>query len=186
MALIRQDVSDLAWRAREVLVAAGGLILSLWIAAQGGYLLVPLGLSLAALAAGLGILALRRLRFGQTLGAPGMVEVDEAQISYMGPTTGGFVSLRELVELRLLTLRGQRFWRLKQADGQVLLVPVDAAGSDALFDAFGNLPGMDSEALVQALNPMAGTLARGLVSADHADMRLIWRRRGAGLVKGNG
>jgi hypothetical protein len=184
MAFIREDVAALAWRWREVLAAGAGIALSLWIAAQGGYLLLPLGLALAALAAGFGVLALRRLRFRQTLGAPGMVEVDEAQISYMGPVTGGFVSLSELVELRLLTLRGRRLWRLKQADGQALLVPVDAAGSDALFDAFGNLPGMDSQALVQALDPPAPAAGTALASADQTAMRLVWRRSGSGIVRG--
>ena len=184
MPLIRQEVTDLAWRGREVLAAGGALALSLWVAAQGGYLLVPLGLLLATLALGFAVLALRRLRFSQTLGAPGMVEVDEAQISYMGPTTGGFVSLGELVELRLLTLRGRRLWRLKQADGQALLVPVDAAGSEALFDAFGNLPGMDTQALVQALAPVAGTGGQALLGADQTNMQVIRRRRGAGLVHG--
>ena len=184
MALIRDDVADLAWRGREVLAAGGALALSLWVAAQGGYLLVPLGLGLAALALGFGLLALRRMRFSQGLAAPGMVEVDEAQISYMGPATGGFVSLSELVELRLLTLRGRRLWRLKQADGQALLVPVDAAGSEALFDAFGNLPGMDTQALVQALDPVARSGGGAVVSADQPDIRVIWRRRGSGLVRG--
>jgi hypothetical protein len=184
MALIRDEVSDLAWRWREVLVAGGAFALSLWLAGQGGYLLVPLGLGLAALALGFGLLALRRLRFSQTLGAPGMVEVDEAQISYMGPATGGFVSLSELVELRLLTLRGRRLWRLKQADGQALLVPVDAAGSEALFDAFGNLPGMDTQALVQALDPAARPAGAALIRADQTEMKVVWRRRGSGIVQG--
>ena len=115
-----------------------------------------------------------------------MVEVDEAQISYMGPTTGGFVSLSELVELRLLTLRGRRLWRLKQADGQALLVPVDAAGSAALFDAFGNLPGMDTSALVRALEPVSRASGAALVNADQPEMQVIWRRRGVGLVRGAG
>ena len=184
MALIREEVSDLAWRGREVLAAAAGFALGLWVAAQGGYLLVPLGLGCAVLALGFGILALRRMRFSQGLAAPGMVEVDEAQISYMGPTTGGFVSLSELVELRLLTLRGKRLWRLKQADGQALLVPVDAAGSEALFDAFGNLPGMDTQALVQALDPGSRPVGLALVSSDQPEIRVIWRRRGSGLVRG--
>jgi hypothetical protein len=183
MGLVREEVSDLAWRWREVLVAAAALALSLWVAAQGGYLLVPLGLILAALSLSFGLLALRRLRFRQALGAPGMVEVDEAQVSYMGPATGGFVSLSELVELRLLTLRGRRLWRLKQADGQALLVPVDAAGSEALFDAFGNLPGMDTQTLVQALDPVARAGGSALIGADQTEMKVVWRRRGAGIVR---
>ncbi|MEI2687828.1 MAG: hypothetical protein V9G14_17530 [Cypionkella sp.] len=88
-------------------------------------------------------MAWRRIRFAQDIDAPGVVEVDEAQIGYLGPEAGGFVSIVELVELRLLTLRGRRLWRLKQADGQALLIPVDAAGAERLFDAFATLPGMD-------------------------------------------
>ena len=60
-------------------------------------------------------------------------------------------TLPELIELRLVTLRGRRVWRLKQADGQALLVPVDAAGAEGLFDAFAILPGMDTAALVAAI-----------------------------------
>ena len=69
--------------------------------------------------------------------APGVVEVDEGQISYLGPAFGGSISVPELVELRLLTAGGRRMWRLKQADGQALLIPVEAVGADRLFDGQG-------------------------------------------------
>ena len=62
---------------------------------------------------------------------PGVVEVDEGQVGYLGPTFGGYVALPDLVELRLIAIRGQRLWRLKQADGQALLIPVAAAGGRA-------------------------------------------------------
>jgi hypothetical protein len=45
-------------------------------------------------------------------------------------------SLDELVEIRLLAMRGRRMWRLKQTDGQALLIPVDAEGAEKLFDVF--------------------------------------------------
>ena len=75
----------------------------------------------------------------------------------------------------MIRLRGNRLWRLKQADGQALLIPVAAAGADRLFDAFATLPGMDTQALVAALE---GT----------GEDRVVWRR-GKGpaqlrLVKG--
>jgi hypothetical protein len=105
----------------------------------------------------------------------------------MGPTLGGFVSVPELVELRLVALRGRRLWRLKQADGQALLVPVDAAGAEALFDVFAALPGMDMPALLAVLSPDAGADigadagAEGRALVVGAAMQLVWRRAGRGV-----
>jgi hypothetical protein len=86
------------------------------------------------------------------------------------------VALPDLVELRLITLRGRRLWRLKQSDGQTLLIPVDAAGADRLFDAFASLPGMDSAALVAALDSVAAKGGRALSVAS--ETRLVWTRPG--------
>lgn len=154
-------------------VLAGGV----WIAAQGGWVLLPAGGGIAALGGGLMLLALRRLRFAAAPATPGVVEVDEQQVGYLGPAGGGFVSLRELVELRLIARGGRRFWRLKQADGQALLIPVDAAGADRLFDAFSALPGLDSGALVAALTPAAPGGAGALLPAGPEALGpVIWRR----------
>jgi hypothetical protein len=98
-----------------------------------------------------------------------VVDVDEGQISYMGPALGGFVSVPELVELRLVTLRGRRLWRLKQGDGQVLLIPVDAAGAEGLFDVFAACRGWTCGA------------SGGLASPEQAGGgRRWWRRQAAG------
>lgn len=172
--LIRPEITDLLRRYREALAAAAVVALGLWIAALGGYLLLPLGLIVAALGVALTVGALRRARFAQKVGAPGLVELDEAQVGYLGPELGGYLSLDELVEIRLLALRGKRMWRLKQADGQALLIPVDAAGSDRLFDAFAGLPGMDTAALVEALQP-TGLQETALALA--AETRVIWRKQ---------
>jgi len=112
--------------------------------------------------------------------APGVVEVDEGQIAYLGPAFGGFVALPDLVEIRLVTMRGRRLWRLRQTDGQVLLIPVDATGAERLFDAFASLPGMDMAALVAALSPGTAAAPGGLIAGP--DMRVLWRRPGAGLA----
>ncbi len=179
--MIRPAVLALLLRAREVILAAVVVAFGGWLIALGGYVLTPLGLAVAALGLSWGLLGLRRMRFAQGSDAPGVVEVDEGQVGYLGPTAGGFVSLPELVEIRLLTLRGRRMWRLKQADGQAVLIPVDAAGSDRLFDAFASLPGMDSGALVQALEPASSDGAT-LPSAQTPEIKVIWRRKGAGVV----
>lgn len=185
MSWVRPEVMALAVRWREAGLGVGLGLFGLWVAAQGGYLLLPFGAVVAALGAGWAVLAVRRLRFDQGWDGPGVVEVDEGQIGYLGPGAGGFVSLVDLIEVRLLSLRGRRVWRLKQADGQALLIPVDAAGADRLFDAFASLPGMDSAALVAALegaSPQAGAGQGGRALTLAAETRLVWARSGRGMV----
>lgn len=182
MTLIRPEVTAMIWRWREVIWAAVVAGVGLWLIGLGGYLLVPVGLIIVGIGVVLAETGWRRLRFQQAVDAPGIVEVDEAQVGYLGPELGGFLSLQELVELRILSLRGRRLWRLKQADGQALLIPVDAAGADRLFDAFANLPGMDTAALVAALAP--STLPRAAALTLAAETRVIWRRQGKGVVRG--
>ncbi|MCA3452473.1 MAG: hypothetical protein INF92_19340 [Rhodobacter sp.] len=171
MGLIRDDILAAARRWRELIAAGIVALAGLWLMWLGGYLLFPVGAVILVLCALWGVQTWRRLRFSQDQGAPGMVEVDEGQVGYLGPAFGGFVALPDLVELRILTLQGQRLWRLKQSDGQALLIPVSAAGADRLFDAFASLPGIDSQALVAAAGGKAGD-------------GVIWRRgRGTGDVR---
>lgn len=171
MGLIRDEVLAAAHRGRELIAAGIVALAGLWLMWLGGYLLFPVGAVILAICALWGVQTWRRLRFSQDQGAPGMVEVDEGQVGYLGPAFGGFVALPDLTELRILTLQGQRLWRLKQSDGQALLIPVSAAGADRLFDAFASLPGMDSQALVAAAGGKAGD-------------GVIWRRgRGTGDVR---
>ena len=177
---LRPELRDQIWRGREVIAAAIVAACGLWLVWLGGLLLVPFGLAVTAVGVVLAVTGLRRMRFHLATLAPGIVELDEGQIGYLGPEVGGFVSLLELVELRLLILRGRRVWRLKQADGQALLIPVDASGAERLFDAFANLPGMDQAALVAAVEaePLSGSRALTLT----AETRVIWRRAAAAGV----
>jgi hypothetical protein len=180
MSFIRPEITESLTRWREVIAGGAVAVSGLWLVFRPGFLLPGVGLILLALGLGFGVLALRRLRFGQDGEAPGVVRVTEAQVAYMGPRVGGFIGLPDLVELRLLTYRGRRVWKLRAANGEALHIPVEAAGAEALFDAFAGLPGMDSGALVAAL----GTAAPGdgkVVALDRAD-RLIWARKGAGIV----
>lgn len=181
--MIRPGARAALWQGREVIAGGVLALIGVWLIGLGGYLLVPLGAAVVLGGGGLGLLGLRRLRFGAMGDAPGVVTVDEAQIAYMGPQTGGFVSLADLAEIRLLRLGGRRVWRLKQGDGQALLVPLDASGAEGLFDAFAALPGLSSADLVAALDdPGAG--GPGLVSGALTETRLVWRRKGRGVVAG--
>lgn len=173
--MIRPELLALLHRWREVIAAALTGAAGLWLAWQGGLVLTAAGIAIALLAGVWAVTARRRMRFRTDIGAPGIVEVVEGQISYMGPVVGGAVSLPDLVDLRLITLRGRRLWRLRQADGQAILIPVDAAGAEALFDAFVSLPGMDSAALVAALHPQ-GRAAGTALAVDPAPV-LVWHRQ---------
>lgn len=162
MSLVREEVMALARRWREV-IAAGAVALSgVWLMRLGGYLLFPLGALTTGSAAVWALQTVRRLRFVQDVDAPGMVEVDEGQVGYLGPTFGGYVDLPDLVELRVIVIHGKRLWRLRSSDGQALLIPVAAAGGERLFDAFAALPGMDTQALAAA--------------AGEGAERVVWRR----------
>ena len=173
MSLIREGAAAQLRRGRELIAAGLAALAGLWLIALGGYLLVPLGAATVALAVLWAVQAGRRLRFAQKVEAPGLVEVDEGQVGYMGPTFGGYVAVPDMVELRVITVQGKRLWRLKQGDGQALLIPVAASGADRLFDAFASLPGMDTQALVTAAKGGAGD-------------GVIWRRGRDGLrVAGN-
>jgi len=152
-----------------------------WTAWQGGQFTAALVAVTPQTGAGWALTTWRRLRFQQEGEAPGIVRVTEAQIAYFGPRVGGFVGLPELTEIRLLTLRGRRIWKLKQADGQLLHIPVESDGAEALFDAFAALPGIDMAALVAALGSDAPPSDSKVIALAEVD-RLIWARKGAGIV----
>ncbi len=181
MSFIRPELAATLTAHRESIAAAAVGVLGLWLLAVGeGYVVPLLGLLLLTLGLAWGVQAYRRSRFAQAGEAPGIVRVTEAQIAYLGPRTGGFVGLPDLSEVRLLTLRGRRIWKLRPLDGEPLHIPVEAQGAEALFDAFASLPGMDTAALVAALSA-EGTTDSKIVALNAFD-RLIWARTGAGVV----
>jgi hypothetical protein len=151
MSLIRPDLAERLRPWREVGVALLLALAGAWIALRGGWILFLLGLALWSVAGGWALTAFRRTRFRSSPGAPGVVEVDEGQIGYFGPDFGGFVAAADLTEIRLVDFRGQRHWRLRTSDGQVLSIPTGAVGADRLFDAFAALPDIDMGAIAAAL-----------------------------------
>jgi len=83
------------------------------------------------------------------------VQVDEGRISYFGPLDGGAVAASELERLILDPTDHPACWVLEQPGSAPLHIPVNAAGSDALFDAFGALPGLDTRRLLGHLDRKA-------------------------------
>jgi hypothetical protein len=146
------------------------VIIGLVIAALGlwSFLLIGVffqGIGVLVLLAGLSfaVIGYRRLVFAGAALAPGVVQVVEGQIGYFGPTSGGFVAIRELIELRLLN--DATVWFLIPAEGETLEIPVGARGSEALFDAFATLPGLRMPEILRLLS-----------GRSQFEERVIWRR----------
>lgn len=147
---LRPEVAALLRHWREVIAACTVIALGLWIAARPGIIVQGFGFVLAGLAALALIPAIRRARFASDGQGPGVVQVVEGRILYMGPTTGGAVSLGDLTAVALRRDHtGAAAWILSEP-GQLLVVPVDATGADALFDAFTTLPGLGGQRLLAA------------------------------------
>ena len=148
--MIRADALTSLTRWRGVLIAVGVTGLGLWWALRSYGLLEWMGYVLVL--AGLALLwtALQRLRFDAGTGGPGIVQIDEGQIAYFGPLTGGLVARSNLQSLCIDPTGKPAHWVLGQTGGPDLHIPITATGAEALFDYFSALPGMRLERLLQA------------------------------------
>jgi len=147
---LRPEAAAALHRWREVLAALAVAALGLWIAAHPGPVVQGFGYVLVAVAALALIPAIRRARFAAGGQGPGVVQVVEGRILYMGPVTGGAVSLGDLTSLSLRRDRGGNTAWVLAEPSQLLMIPVDASGAEALFDAFTTLPGLGAHRLLSA------------------------------------
>lgn len=152
MSFIRPEAAQSLARWRELLIGAGVLALAAWwafsfigILSWVGYALLPIGAALA-------VVGLQRGRFRGASGGPGMVQVDEGRVTYFGPLTGGTADLAELTRLTLDRGAKPAHWGLHQPGQPPLMIPVNAAGADALFDAFSTLPGLRTQKMLAGLS----------------------------------
>lgn len=153
MSFIRPEVAVLLTRWREVIVLSALASIGAWIALMPGFFLPVAGWALLAFSILLMPASIRRARFQPGEDGIGVVQLREGRVAYLGPETGGTVSLDELESLSLVVARSGRHWRLVQG-AEILDIPVDAVGADALFDAFTRLPGLSSARLLAALESL--------------------------------
>ena len=151
MSVFRPEARAALWRWREAIAGLGVTGLGAWLISGPGFLLSIPGF--AALAGGLLLiwLGIQRGRFRGPDGGAGAVQVDEGQVTYFGPLTGGTVALREMESLSLDGGMFPPHWRLSQKGQPPLLIPVNAEGAEALFDAFSALPGLRTERMLSTL-----------------------------------
>jgi hypothetical protein len=171
----RPAVSRFLVKWSEPLIMAVVLFLGLWMyfrahsAANATLLVVASIVIVAALA--LLFVAIRRVRLHTEKRGFGVVEVEERNITYYGPDTGGQVSLDDLVSIEVVTARAAGFvdvtyWQLTDRWGSVLIIPAGAEGSDAMVDSFAALPGLKYDLIITAM-----------AAADDA-VFTIWKKTG--------
>jgi len=152
MNFIRPDAARAIRRWRESLVGIAVVILGLiWVFGRPG-LLQFLGYPVVIIGVIFILVGIQRARFRTQDNGAGAVQVDEGQITYFGPLTGGATALADMERLTLDRNLKPAHWRLDSPGTPALLIPVNAAGSDALFDAFATLPGLRTERMLSEMN----------------------------------
>jgi phytoene dehydrogenase-like protein len=126
-------------------------------------------------------IGVQRARFRTGGHGPGLVQVDEGQITYLGPMGGGMIAVQDISRICLDRASPRPHWRLERAQGADVAVPVDAEGADALFDAFAQLPDLSLERLIAALHGHPQGAQNGpLHGPPHepgAGLAVVWQRR---------
>ncbi|MGR3614639.1 MAG: hypothetical protein ACU0BB_01180 [Paracoccaceae bacterium] len=148
MNFIRPEARAALWRWREVLAGGALALLALsWVIGPGG-LLGMAGWLLCLVAGALIFVGIQRARFRTGAGGLGVVKVDEGQVAYFGPLTGGAVALSELEQLRLDQEAKPPHWILDMPGQPPLHIPLNAEGAEGLFDIFAALPGLRTERML--------------------------------------
>lgn len=172
MSFIRPEARAVMYRWREALVGAGIVAIGFsWALGPGG-LLGLLGWALVLAGGVLFLTGVQRGRFRASGDGPGSVDVDEGQVTYFGPLTGGAIALREMTALALIQMEQTPHWRLSVGTDHVH-IPVDAAGADQLFDAFTTLPGLSMQRLIRAMEEKP---ARDIVIWSRVPLREVTDR----------
>ncbi len=152
MSFIRPELKQKIWRWREAMFGAFLAFCGmLWAVSQQG-VLAAVGTSLAIVGALLVFAGIQRTRFRVGQNGPGIVHVDERQVTYYGPLDGGSVSIDALVSVELEPRsKPAAEWVLTEAGGQPLHIPTNASNAEALFDVFATLDGIRTENMLSQL-----------------------------------
>lgn len=171
---LRPEAITVLLRWREAII--GGAVIAGGLYGAAAAMGITFYLSLLALPIGAALVweGVYRARLPEGGYGPGVVEVDERQITFFGPRGGGAVSVDALTRVEIvMTDRGafadDLFWVLHVDDAPPLTIPGDAVGAGQLYDALLALPGLDPGRILAATrDPTPRT-------------SVIWRRRAARL-----
>ncbi|MCX7644834.1 MAG: hypothetical protein N2Z62_05985 [Rhodobacteraceae bacterium] len=152
---LRPELHARLLRWREAAIGALVALAGVWgVATAGGAVFLA---ALFALFVGLALVwgGVRRARFPGGGQGPGLVEVDERQVTYFGPGGGAAVSIDALTRVEIVTndagpFASDLFWVFESEGMAPLIVPGDAVGAERLFDALTALPGVDFDQVLAA------------------------------------
>jgi len=172
--MIRPEVLAIFRRYSEVLIGLMLAGLGGWVVLRSGWFWMLIGAAVMIAGLGLAYIAWRKLAFRSKEIGPGVVEVDERQISYFSAYEGGAVSINQLAQISAVTdmragQAGQMHWVLEEDGGGKLVIPNSAAGADQLFDAFAALDGVDYASASRA------------IGAVQSETLVIWSKPRAAL-----
>lgn len=161
MNFIRPEVQALLRRWSEVIAAGVIVLVGIWFILSDLWIWQALGVLIAGVGMLLAFAAWRRVRFSALTAGPGLVEVDERQISYFAPYEGGAVSIDFLARITAVgPSKGggpdDLTWVLEEDGGSMLTIPNAAAGAQDLFDAFAALPDVNYANAQRALEDRSG------------------------------
>ncbi len=152
MAFIRPEVKQAIERFRDAIAGIAVSLLGVYWALNSYGFMSIVGTSLALAGALLVFAGIQRGRFRTGDGGPGVVYVDEGQVTFYGPLDGGSVVIADLfkVELERPGMRTAE-WVLYDPGTEPLRIPTNAEGTKALFDVFGALDGLETEKMLRTL-----------------------------------
>ncbi|MEL7213606.1 MAG: hypothetical protein AAGK92_13165 [Pseudomonadota bacterium] len=152
MSFIRPEARQTIWRFREVLVGVALDLVGLLLILTGRGLAVWIGVAICIGGSILILAGIQRARFRKGAGGAGVVNVVEGAVSYFGPLTGGAVSIREMKRLSFDPRHTPPHWVLEQTGHDPLLIPMNAEGAEALFDAFEGFKGLNTQHMLRVMN----------------------------------
>jgi len=158
--MIRPEILAAFRRNSEVLGSLTLVGLGGWIVLRSGWFWMLIGALIVLAGLGLAYISWRKLAFRSEEVGPGVVEVDERQISYFSAYEGGAVSINQLARVSAVTgvAGGQAkdvHWVLEEDGGARLVIPNSAAGAEQLFDAFAALDGVDYASASRAIGALS-------------------------------
>lgn len=152
MSFMRPEALAALSRWREALSGTALAVLGVWIMVRNGGFYFGGGVLIALFGVGLMFTGLRHALFQSDQSAPGIVEVVEGRITYLGPLLGGTVALEDVRAITYrLTKGGEAFWRFDSLDAQPLIIPAGAQGVEKLLDVCTALPRLDPGRMVRAV-----------------------------------
>ncbi len=154
--MIRPEVTAFFKKYSEIFAGLIVAFVGLWLATRLGWFWTALGVVIASMGLGLVFVAFRRLIFKTDQIGPGVVEVDERQISYFSAYDGDVVSIESLARITAVTSSegpwaDDLHWVLEEDGGTTLTIPNSASGAEQLFDAFAALDGVDYSMATRAM-----------------------------------